>query len=97
MDQLIRRAIAGRRLITFTYDNLARIAEPHVYGTKGGVVQMLVYQVGGQSRSGGLPNWRRVDVDRIVGLQIMDEIFAGPRQYPSGEHSIWDQRFLIVS
>ena len=97
MDTLIRQAIAEKKLMEFRYQGYARIAEPQIYGRKGGVRQLLVYQLRGESRSGRLPGWRRVDLPGISGLRILDETFAGRRDNPSGEHSPWDETFAIVS
>lgn len=97
MDAWIRQAIAEKKLVEFQYQGYARIAEPHVYGRHGGVEQLLVYQVRGGSKSGRLPDWRRVDLPEVSGLNILDETFPGRRANPSGEHSPWDETFAIVS
>ena len=97
MDALIRQAIAEKKLLKFDYQDYPRIAEPHVYGRNGGVRQLLVYQVRGGSKSGKLPSWRRVDLRGVFDLLILDETFAGRRDNPSGDHSSWDETFVIVS
>ena len=97
MDQHLVNAIRNRRMIEFDYGDHHRIAEPHVYGLNGGVEQLLVYQVAGGSSSGGLPEWRRVDVPRMSGLSILEDTFPGPRPNPSGRHSSWDQTYEKVS
>ncbi|MCV5751998.1 hypothetical protein OFN51_24555, partial [Escherichia coli] len=61
----IRRAIQNKLVIEFTYSNRLRVVEPHVLGVCNGNVQVLAYQIGGQSSSGGLPEWRRFDLFRI--------------------------------
>lgn len=96
MDSLIRQAITEKKLVEFQYQDYTRIAEPHVYGRKSGVAQLLIYQVRGGSSSGRLPNWRRVDLPQVSGFKILTETFAGPRPYPSGEHSSWDETFAVV-
>ena len=96
MDQLIREAITEKKLIEFHYKGHHRIAEPHVYGRKGGVDQLLVYQVRGESSSGGLPEWRRVNLPDVSGLRILDETFSGRKLTPSGEHSTWDHIYECV-
>jgi hypothetical protein len=90
-------AIAGRRVIEFDYDGHHRVAEPHIYGCINGKDQLLVYQTGGSSRSGGIPEWRRVDVRKMTGLVVVSQVFGGPRPAPSGIHSVWDQTYEIVS
>lgn len=97
VNQQIVDAIRGRRIVEFDYGGHHRIAEVHVYGLHRGVDQLLIYQVAGGSSSGGIPQWRRVDVPRISGLNILADVFPGLRSNPSGEHSKWDQVYEIVS
>lgn len=96
MDTQIRQAIAQKKLIQFEYQGYTRIAEPHIYGRNGGVTQLLVYQVRGDSKLGKLPNWRRIDLPEVSGLHVLNESFPGRRPNPSGEHSSWDETFVIV-
>lgn len=98
MDAIVRQAITEKRLIQFTYQQLPRVAEPHVYGRKDGRVGLMTYQVGGQSKSGAIPNWRRVYFDEISDMQILSEHFAGSRvhELKSGRHSDWDETFMVV-
>jgi hypothetical protein len=97
MDLELVSAIQGKRMIEFDYGGHHRVAEPHVYGRIRGVDELLVYQVAGSSSSGGLPQWRRVVVDRMSGLTISADVFPGPRPNPSGEHSVWDEYYAVVS
>jgi len=97
LEQLIRSAIVGKKLLEYDYDGFHRIVEPHVYGTHDGQYSILVYQVRGQSSSGGLPNWRRMLVNKITNMKILDESFPGRRPYPSGKHSSFDRTILVVS
>lgn len=94
-DQLLS-AIERRRLIRFEYHELPRVAEPHDYGIINGVEQLLVYQVGGESRSKKLPDWRLVRVAEIKQLRILDKRFPGGRPVPSGKHKKWDPIFARV-
>lgn len=96
MEKLILEAITNRQSIEFYYRNLPRVVEPHVYGITNGAQQILGYQTGGQSSNGGLPNWRRFDVNQMLRLTILAETFPGPRSVPSGKHSSWDSRIAIV-
>ncbi len=96
VDAIIRAAIREKRLLRFTYHDLDRIAEPHVYGIHKGKSQLLVFQIRGQSSSGGLPNWRRIDLDEVTNMQALDETFPGPRPTPSGEHSKFDTVLAVV-
>ena len=96
MNQLIQDAIRTKNMIEFDYGGHHRITEPHVHGVHDGVEQLLAYQVEGGSSSGGLPEWRRVDVPRMSNLRKMDRTFAGPRPNPSGRHSPWDTTYPVV-
>jgi hypothetical protein len=95
-DEAIRRAITGRRLVRFQFHGCLRVAEPHDYGVRSGAAQLLVYQVGGESRSGKLPNWRWIVVDELTALEVLDQTFPGGRDAPSGGHSKWDELYLRV-
>ena len=68
----------------------------HVCGVKDGKYELLVYQVRGQSKSGGLPNWRRVELKKITNMKILEETFPGRRPTPSGKHSSFDNTIAIV-
>jgi hypothetical protein len=77
---MIRNAIANKEVIEFTYHGYPRIAEPHVYGIKNGKRQILVYQIGGSTSSGKIPDWRRINLDEISGLRVVKkQKFSGPR------------------
>jgi hypothetical protein len=95
VDKMVCQAIQERRLVEFTLHGLLRIAEVHLYGTHRGAPQMLVYQVGGASQSGGLPHWRRVALEDVSGLKLLDERFTETRlsePHPPG----WDDILLAV-
>ena len=64
------------------------------YGVRNGSVQLLVYQIGGESRSGGLPEWRCVKLAGVSELQLLDIQFEGPRA--GGRHHEWEQLFARV-
>lgn len=76
----ICQAISDLQLISFIYDGQSRVVEPHTYGvdTKGHWA-LRAYQVWGYTKLGQLPAWRFFHVDRISGLTILQETFAGPR------------------
>lgn len=92
----IRNSITNKNIIEFTYKGHLRIAEPHIYGIRNGKRQLLVYQVGGSTSSGRLPDWRRINLDEISGLKVTEQKFAGRRDNPSSEHSDWDTIITIV-
>jgi hypothetical protein len=95
-DSEARQAITNKQVLDFTYHGRHRVAEPHVYGIKDGKYQLLTYQIRGESSSGGLPNWRRVDLDAVSNLTILDERFPGRRPTPTGQHQAFDTILLIV-
>ncbi len=95
-DAIIRGAIRDKRLVSFSLHGCVRVAEPHDYGIRNGEPQLLVYQVGGESRSGKLPNWRWVILSHATGFALLDQTFAGGRVAPSGNHSPWERLFLRV-
>lgn len=90
-------AIAEKKIIEFDYNGYHRIAEPHVYGTFGGKYELLIFQIGGGSSTGRIPNWRRVKLSKVSNLVLTDRIFPGKRRVPSGKHSSFDRRIAIVS
>jgi hypothetical protein len=96
VDGMIRAAISNKTIIEFNYQGYQRIAEPHVYGINRGKAQLLVFQIGGASSSGALPEWRRVNVQQISDLALLAESFPGRRPNPSGAHSAFDVIFAIA-
>lgn len=52
-QQIIERAIREKSVVTFNYGGHSRHVEPHILGVNGGSLQLLGYQIGGSSRSGG--------------------------------------------
>lgn len=55
IDELLRAAIAQKRLIQFHYKDKPRIVEPHDYGIHNGSIKLFGFQVAGLS-SHPLPN-----------------------------------------
>lgn len=97
MEQELIAAINAKKIVEFTYGGHPRVAEPHVLGVSDGVVQLLGYQIGGSSNSGGIPEWRRFDLSKISGLRTTQQSFPGKRPFPSGQHSSWDRRIAVVA
>ena len=77
---MICEAINNMQLLSFWYDDLPRVVEPHTYGvdTKGHRA-LRAYQVRGQSKSGTLPKWRVFHRDRMSGVTTLQETFERPR------------------
>ena len=97
MERVLVQAIADKNLIEFWYGDHQRIAEPHVLGVSSGVTQLLGYQLGGTSSSGGIPEWRRFDLHKISELSVLSNTFPGRRPFPSGRHSSWDREIAVVA
>ncbi len=92
----IRKTMQNKQIIEFSYDGMKRVAEPHVLGIKNGLICLLIYQIGGQSSSGGLPNWRLVKVDKITNFLIINENFLGKRNTPTGQHTEFDTILELI-
>jgi hypothetical protein len=95
LDRLLRKTIARKRLLRFKYKDSVRIAEPHDYGIQNGIVRLLCWQVGGRS-GGRIPGWRLIDVADMQNCEMLDQLFDGNREVPSGRHHQWDKVFIRV-
>ena len=93
----IEKSINTKAIVEFHYNGHFRIVEPHVLGISKGTLQILGYQVGGSSSSGGIPEWRRFDLNGMERLVITANTFPGRRPFPSGRHSAWDRELKIVA
>lgn len=89
----LKAAIAERRLVEFVLNGLPRVAEPHVYGIHKGERQLLFYQIAGESKSGGLPYWRRSAVSTFSQLRVIERSFKGSREKHYGA---WDEIIATV-
>lgn len=95
--EALREVIQNKQIIEFTYNGLKRIADPHVLGIKNGLICLLVYQIGGQSSSRNLPNWRLVKIDKIINFVIINDNFSGKRSTTTGQHTDFDTILELVS
>ncbi len=95
VDRLIKRSIAERKLLRFELNGFVRIAEPHEYGVLNGKPKLLVYQIGGESQSGRIPDWRWVDLSSAAGFRAVDCPFAR-RSRATRPHADWDELFASV-
>jgi hypothetical protein len=96
MDAEIRQAIGDKKLVEFSFQNFIRIAEPHAYGSMGGVDHMLVYQVRGGSRSKNLPKWASVPLSQMTDFRVLDETFSGKRVISRSEYRFLEATYAIV-
>lgn len=87
MREQLTAAIEQRRIVTFTYEGHARRVQPAAYGIghRKRKETLHAYQVGGESRRGGIPHWRNFHVEKITDLAVLDEVFGPnpPGYYPS--------------
>lgn len=89
MLQTIIDAIRDKQLLSFTYDGLPRLVEPHTVGlsTAGNPV-MRCFQVRGSHKKAG-HDWDLVNLEKIVGLAVTGEHFACPRPgYKRGDSAM---------
>lgn len=92
---LISTAIEEMRMIRLIYHQKSRILEPHDHGVLNGSVQLLGYQVKGESNR-PLPNWLLMKTDEITAITLLEQTFAGGRPTSSGNHIKWDKLFIRV-
>ena len=79
MDRQICAAIESRFYLTFDYDDLPRVIEPHAHGTSStGKEVVRGFQTDGQSSSGPL-GWRLWDVAKMESLRVSDSTFTNAR------------------
>lgn len=76
-------AINAKKVIQFYYNGGTRLVEPFCYGVHRDTGNEVVrgYQVGGHSESGEPVGWKLFRVAEISNLVIIDEYFAGVRDY----------------
>lgn len=84
MDDLIAVAIRDRRLIRFYYAATSspgvRTVEPHVLGTnRKGSLALSAWFLRGESASAEGPGWREYLLDSVSEVEVLDEVFEGPR------------------
>jgi len=87
MNQIICNAIYNRCVLKFTYHGHPRVVEPHAHGLSQARNEVIrCYQTGGTSRSGKVPDWKLMRVDRIESLAVTKTHFVGVRNgYVKGD------------
>jgi hypothetical protein len=96
MDELIRQAIAERRLVAYRYNGQRRVGEPHLYGLRNGQPTLLVYQTEGTSFAGPYPNWRNCALSGLTRMTITGRSFQHPRLSSTDSHREWSEIWAIV-
>lgn len=90
MNHRILDMVRNRRIISFYYDGLPRIVEPHAYGlTKTDREAIRAYQTGGRSVSGSIPGWRLFLLDEMSPPRDTGRSFVGTRPgYSRGDEGL---------
>jgi hypothetical protein len=89
MDDIIIYAIQNRKLLSFTYDSLFRVVEPHCYGKSSkGNYCMRAYQVDGES-STGFMGWKLFDLSKTKNVELLETAFQSIREgYAKGDRQM---------
>ena len=84
------QALQSGHCLEVRYDGYVRIVEVHACGwTKEGHAVMRVWQVRGGSVSSEPVGWKLLRLDETVGLALLNELSAAPRQsYKRGDRAI---------
>jgi hypothetical protein len=81
MDAIICEAIEKRRLLQFSYDDLTRIVEPHLFGRKTSGNDVLSgWLVEGYTESDSRPYWRNYSIEKMDFIIMLEETFTGTRE-----------------
>lgn len=89
--ELLTQAVSNRNVLTFTYDDKARVIEPHAVGinSKGELV-LRGYQIGGDSATSPQA-WKLFLADKMVDLEVSNVIFISARPgYKAGDRAMVD-------
>jgi hypothetical protein len=89
--ELIKQAIAEKKLISAVYHERKRDLCPHVLGWKGEREHALFFQVGGESAKGleSDGSWRCLNLDELSEVEIYDgEFRTGPGYYDSPQKCV---------
>jgi hypothetical protein len=68
----LRYAVENRKQVRAVIRGLPRVFCPHILGTRGSHWQTVVWQFGGYSSIGDLPNWRRFGLEEIANIEVLD-------------------------
>lgn len=80
MNQMIIDAIQQKKLLSLSYDGIARTVEPHAYGVSSKGNELLrCYQIRGGHNSEKPHVWDLLTVSKIVALADTGESFGSAR------------------
>jgi hypothetical protein len=98
VDEVLRLAVAGKRLVELRYANNVRVVEPHDYGVLKGKKALLAYQIfvyGGDQE--GVRGWRLFNVEKISDCSVLKQSFPGSRGMAHKQHHEWDMLYARVA
>lgn len=86
MKPLIIEAIINKLVLSFSYDGIARVVEPHAIGiSRAGNVVLRCYQTHGGHITPG-HEWDFCKLQKIVGIKTTGEVFQSARSgYKRGD------------
>lgn len=97
LDSQLRFAIANKRLIRFSYESAARVAEPHDYGVRDGAPKLLVFQRQKAGRKDQhVRGWRWLAISKIEDCIVLEDSFRGTREAAGQQHHHWDVLYARV-
>jgi predicted DNA-binding transcriptional regulator YafY len=96
MEDTIIAALDHHRVLSFTYENQPRIVNPHALFREDQFRKPVLHawQTDGDSNTRTPPCWGNFQLDKIVGLVVLDETFLAaqsdfnPRRFRHLIHSI---------
>jgi hypothetical protein len=87
----LEHAINNRLRVRFVYDGQPRVVQPATLGRHAitGALSLRGYQTGGRSNSRPPPFWTVFSLERMVGLEVVDDPFVeDPPGYRNGDRHI---------
>lgn len=90
MNECLFQAITNLNIISFEYEGFHRVVEPFAYGINAsGEQRMSAYQIGGQSSSNRIPEWKFFKLEEMTNIHNTDLSFAGIRDgYRKGDRRL---------
>lgn len=75
--KIIQDALNNSKVLEFSYHDKLRIVQPYELGTTSkDKPALLAIQIGGESDSGNLPDWRMYDLNLISDIKIKEKKFS---------------------
>ncbi len=96
MHPEIFTAIRALKLIQFDYRGHYRVVEPHMFGRRQGLDQVLGYQVRGTAGEGLNQDWRMFEVADMRNVSMLTESFHGHMPAHWVQRLDWDEVYAAV-